>query len=286
MIINKIKANKGLLTLFLVLSVLLNSCSSIKKETITKENPPGTIWLRDNLYIDRTAIANVHYREYEYYNRKFSKYNFSQNDSIVNSLPYFGYEGISFIKNFVFTPNPDSARYKIDLNRYKSNKSSLFFVEYLTNPSYNYYPVINIPYQVAEAFCKWRTAAVMSYFATSKTFEKRSVNHKKIKYRLPTKEEWEYAITHLTSKFTFNNDISYSGKGKVTQVINDSIYGKHNYSDKYFFLSDLSEMVDEKNIAKGRNWNDSASWKNINFTTSYQDASDWLTFRCVCEVED
>jgi hypothetical protein len=91
---------------------------STSEEPKQPENPPGTIWLRDNLYIDRTAIANVHYREYEYYNRKFSKYNFSQNDSIVNSLPYFGYEGISFIKNFVFTPNPDSARYKIDLNRY------------------------------------------------------------------------------------------------------------------------------------------------------------------------
>ena len=69
-------------------------------------------------------------------------------------------------------------------------------------------------------------------------------------------------------------------------ILSDSDLSKHNYVSKNFILNDLSEIVADKQVAKGRNWKDSTSWKNINFTTSYQDACNWLTFRCVCEVED
>lgn len=286
MIINKIKTSKGCYAVLLFILGVHFSCTAQRKESVKKENPPGTIWLKDNLYIDRVPISNVYYREYEYYNRKYAKYNFSQLDSLVNLLPYFGYDGFSFTKNVVFTPNPDSDRYKIDINKVQSEIGSPFFLQYLKNPAYNFYPITNMPYQAAESFCQWRTAMIMSHFSSTKTKSKRDHNHKKIKYRLPTKEEWEYAVTHLPSKFSFNDNINFSGRGGITQSINDSIYGKHNYSDKYFFLNDLSEIVAEKNVAKGRNWKDSTSWKNINFTTSYQDACNWLTFRCVCEVED
>ena len=286
MVINQLKTKKGQYGMLLFIVVILFSCSSTKKETVTKENPPGTIWLRDNLYMDATPICNVYYREYEYSNRNYSKYNFSQLDSVVNSLPYFGFDIKSYLHNSVFTPNPDSAKYKIDLNKFQSNSSLLSYMEYGIDRRYEFYPIMNMPYLGAISFCKWRTAMMMLSYASIKTYSKRAVKHKKIKYRLPTKEEWEYAVTHLPIKFSFNENISYSGKGIVTQVFNDPIYGVHNYDSKSIFLNDLSEMVSEKNIAKGRNWNDSTSWKNVNFTTSYQDASNWLTFRCICEVED
>ena len=287
-VINQLKTKKGYSwVLFFVMGIQFY-CAAQQKETVLKKNNPfGTMWLKDNLYIDITPISNVNYREYEYYMYNKIKYNFTEFDSLINSLPYFGYDRIWYEKNFVFTPNPDSAKYKIDLRRYQSDTSHPSYLNYLRNPQYNYYPVLNITNQVAEAYCKWRTDIVMLYYASNKKLSERALFHKKIKYRLPTKEEWEYAVTHLPIKFSFNENISFSGKGSVTQSFSDADLGKHNsLAGKKFILNDVSEMVSEKFVAKGRNWNDSNSWNNINFTTSYEDTSTWLTFRCICEVED
>ncbi len=286
MIINKIKTSKGCYAVLLFILGLHFSCTAQRKESVKKENPPGTIWLKDNLYIDVMPVCNVHYREYEYFMKKKIKYNFSEFDNLVNSLPYFGFDRISYEKNFAFTPNPDSSKFKIALHTIQLDTCYPPFIKYLTDPRYNYYPVKNISYQVAEAFCKWRTDMVLLNYASNKKMSERAPCHKKIKYRLPTKEEWEYAVTHLPIKFSFNENISFSGQGAVTQSFSDSDLSKHNYVSKNFILNDLSEIVADKNVAKGRNWKDSTSWKNINFTTSYQDACNWLTFRCVCEVED
>ena len=286
MVINTFKTKKGFWLVLLFVLPLLFKCAAQGKGTVKKENPPGTIWLRDNLFIDRVPCSNTYYKEYEYNNSRFGKYNFTKLGNYVDSLPYFGVDVKSFRQKFIFIPNPDSAKYKIDLKRFQSGASSLFNIQYIANPFYNFYPIINMPYQGAEAFCKWRTAMIMSNYASAKTLSERVHYHKKIKFRLPTKEEWEYAVTHLPIVFSFNENIAYGGMGLVTESYQDPVYGKHIVGDKNFILNDLSEMVSEKFVAKGRNWSDSTSWHNVNFTTSYQDANNWLTFRCVCEVED
>ena len=55
---------------------------------------------------------------------------------------------------------------------------------YHSHPAYDNYPVVNIPHEGAVAFCDWLTEAYNEY-------PKR--DFKKVKFRLPTEEEWVLA---------------------------------------------------------------------------------------------
>ena len=270
---------------FLSILLFLISCLSSKNRLVVKkENPPGTVWLRDNLYMDCTPVCNVHYREYEYYMNKKLKYNFSAFQHLVDSLPYYGFDIKNFTDHYLFPPDKDSSQYKVNLKSAVASNKYPFYYDYLHNPTYNNYPMINISYQVATAYCEWRTNMVMLYYSAIKSENKRLAAHKKIKYRLPSKEEWEYALKHLPIIRTYNDFSSKTDNIKLKKFLLNEEFT--NVSDKKFTLSNFSEMVAEKNIAKGRNWLDSLSFKNENYTTSYEDATDWIGFRCICEVED
>jgi len=55
---------------------------------------------------------------------------------------------------------------------------------YCWHPAYNYYPVVNISHEGAVMFCTWLTEKYNSW---------KGKNFKKIKFRLPSSEEWELA---------------------------------------------------------------------------------------------
>ena len=269
----------------LLFLLLLASCLSTKNNAVVKkDNPPGTIWLKDNLYMDCTPVCNVHYREYEYYMNKKIKYNFSVFQHLIDSLPYYGFNIKDFESHYVFPPNKDSSMYMVNLKNVVRSDKYPFYYDYLHNPIFNNYPVINISYQVAEAYCKWRTNMVMLYYAAIKNENNRLKVHKKIKYRLPTKEEWEYALQYLPILRTYNDFSPKKDKSKFQKFLLNEEFTSVSFNK--FTLSNFSEMVAEKLVAKGRNWMDSLSFKDENYTTSYINATDWLSFRCICEVED
>ena len=258
--------------------VLIICLSATKESVVKQDNPYGTIWLKDNIYIDVAPVCNVHYREYEYYNRHIIKYNLSEFEKFVDTLPYYGYNLKEFKELISFTPNPDSILFKIDANSEVTWNHYPSYMNYLKNQKFNYYPVINISQEVAEAYCRWRTKMVMLYYSAISTNKKRAKSHKKIRYSLATQAEWEYALKSLPIKYPNPNSNVNSFE---TFLLNEEIYQR-----KMFCLTNFSEMVAEKNIAKGRNWKDSSTINNPNATCHYNVPTDWLTFRCVCEVED
>ena len=71
------------------------------------------------------------------------------------------------------------------------------YVEYyFRHPSYRNYPLVNVSYEQANAYCAWLTA-----FMNEKLDDK---HIKKIVYRLPTEEEWEQAARgHLNEKLVY-----------------------------------------------------------------------------------
>ncbi len=259
---------------------------TINPEPKKKIAPPGTVWLKDNLYIDMAPVMNVHYREYLNSMSTMLNYNLDCIQSKTDTTKKYGIDFKKFrnmsdyLKHFNCPPNPDSNRFKINEFLVAHWKSKDNYRTYLNAPYYNYYPVVNISYETAKKFCEWRTWAVMFIRSMDKTAKERNKYYATVQYRLPTKEEWEYALDKFKSTIKYPPATLDS-----TNIIYSPNEGHYKLVSDYQF-SNLSELVLDKNIAKGRNWADSASFNNINYTTNYSHQEDWLTFRCVCEVKD
>jgi hypothetical protein len=239
--------------------------------------PPGTIWLRDSLYIDQRPVENINYLEYEHWMRDMLHYNLECFKNVIDTLPLFGVVR-------------DSIDYDSFCRSHFQNDSILVDYEtpvswsaegtgpYLRRPATRRYPLINASYQTAKAYCEWRTYAAMMMYATTPKENDRKKFYRKIKYRLPTQAEWEYALT------TFKKD-SYVPTAKGNSSLMAQPFPVNNREAK-FVLSNVSEMVEEYGVAKGWNFINKKSYNEPDFTSTYQYPSEWLGFRCVCEVEE
>lgn len=87
----------------------------------------------NSFFIDRTEIANVHYREFLYWHENV----FPDQPTITNPLL------------------PDTLVWRSELSYNEP------YVEYyFRHPTFNYYPVVGINWKQAERFCEWRTDRV------------------------------------------------------------------------------------------------------------------------------
>jgi gliding motility-associated lipoprotein GldJ len=89
----------------------------------------------NSFYIDKTEVANVHYREYLYW---------------INNV----FEGDEFqaVRNAAL---PDTLVWRSEL---AYNEPLVEY--YFRHPSYNYYPVVGVSWKQAHDFCLWRTDRV------------------------------------------------------------------------------------------------------------------------------
>ncbi len=126
--------------------------------------PPGTIHLSGNLFIDETEVANMHWLEFEFYARR-------------DSLPKY--------HEFVIPNSEVTKNYRTD---------------YYRNTAYRYYPVVGISQEQAMEYCRWRTTMVN--FILKEKHDHNAISNKlKVRYRLPTAQEWELATSLIdTSK--------------------------------------------------------------------------------------
>jgi Sulfatase-modifying factor enzyme 1 len=122
-------------------------------------NPPNCVWLRNNIYIDKTEISNGNWLEY----LNWLKVNHKE-EHYLKSLP-------------------DTLVW-----RHKYTHNEPFVESYLRHPAYFDYPIIGITYEQAVDFCKWRTDRVMENYVKNRSKLRNSF--RSVKYRLPTKEEW------------------------------------------------------------------------------------------------
>ena len=238
------------------LLIILNLFLQIGNTFSQKTNPPGTTLLRDNLYIDLAPMANIHYREYEYFMSNFINYNLDSFQKLVASLPMSGVAFKEFLTQLRFEPNRDSATLKINRDATFSWSKPENFEIYLSHPAYNFYPVVNITYEMAKGFCEWRTAAVQLNYASATSEKEREKHFRKIKYRLLTREEWEFA------------------KQKFTQT--KRLYQSQQPSPpfkKRFTITNLAELVNSDGML-------------VNSVSEVRPNIDMITFRCICEVED
>lgn len=290
--------------------VTLLSCLG-KKEPFDKERkmprtaltPPGTAWLRDNIFIDETEVTNFSYLEFLYWLKR-------------KDVPQY------------YLMLPDTACW----NHSDIGNADKLIHEYLQAPGYRGYPVIGISYKQAQEFCRWRTDRVneLLYIRANNVKLHPDSNYasrapKKVKYRLPTKEEWEYAASAGLDYCTYpmgyeklthynvpvNNTLEYhnyflkdyrncnasaevncptvkvySGKsnryglyqmlGNVSELAADSLLKGLNYTEPLFTI--------ERNETEAGSYTISSATYNYTLTKKFKKPEPWIGFRCVCEV--
>ena len=248
------------------------SCSTVSTFKISKilKAPPGTVRLNDTLFIDKTEIANVHWREFVY------------------ALLMRDKDTLASIKN-----TPDTTLYTfISCNTTKP------VANYFSLPAYNYYPVVGITYEQTIAFCEWRSKMVNQLFQLDPTMN--PIKGKKYHYRLPTIEEWESAATGFTDinaspsgynsiKESYVMICKAEKKYRINQVDNfvpNTKYklAKKHIADLYNMIGNVSEITATKGIAKGGNFLLPLDSCIVKGYQAYTKPEVWLGFRCVCEV--
>lgn len=178
---------------------------------------------------------------------------------------------------------------------------------YHHHPAYANYPIVNIPYEGAVAYCNWLT---MQYNQQNPT-------GKYILYRLPTEQEWRYAagsknekaITSFPNNQILTNDLDQKGlmvhiyNGKKTlvpylaNIKTDSGYqadgGFHmliaqsyppNSIGIYNTFGNVAEMTSTKGVIKGGSWADLFSECTFDKNANYSDLDPRVGFRIMMEV--
>jgi len=284
----------------LLIVIVISGCAVLKKET-TKGNPPGTVQINDTLFIDRTEVANVHWREYLFYLFDVE----TGEDNYQKALPD------TSVWN-KFGQRIDTLR-KTDTLIITSSVNNPLTEYYFRHPMFNIYPVVGIRYEQAVEFCKWRTLVVnLGIYMDENNLK----NHKehlndsfpiKIYYRLPTMEEWEMIAKGNLNEQEFPygyKDVYYEWKNKQFKMFNcifpddkpkihdphspdDQIYTvdcKANFPNSYGtynMIGNLAEMVSEPGIAKGGSFVDKLDSCKIAIDKYYDGPQAWLGFRCV-----
>jgi formylglycine-generating enzyme required for sulfatase activity len=235
-----------------------------KKRGVT---PPNTIHLNGKLYMDKSEITNMDWKEYQYWMKT--------NDST------------QYEKTILDT----TVWLQLDSNY------TPFVKHYHQHQAYQEYPVVGVTYQQAQQYCKWRSMAVNEMLALNPT-----KGIEKVAYRLPTEQEWEYAASGGRKKkdFPYGIDVSkhkntphllfnYKQQHEDSQMANSTItapalsYVPNDWGF-YNFFGNVAEMVEEEGVSKGGSWYHLVQAGKIEKTIPYQGAQTWLGFRCICEL--
>ncbi|MBP9924989.1 MAG: SUMF1/EgtB/PvdO family nonheme iron enzyme [Cyclobacteriaceae bacterium] len=94
-------------------------------------------------------------------------------------------------------------KYKFDFSRYEEPALAFMTTYSLPRPDskknrhYNYYPAVNISFEAANAYCDWLTQQY------NNTVERK---YKKVKFRLPTLDEWQIAAASIKNPTSWKLD--------------------------------------------------------------------------------
>ncbi|MBB2146684.1 SUMF1/EgtB/PvdO family nonheme iron enzyme [Pedobacter sp. LMG 31464] len=117
---------------------------------------------------------------------------------------------------------PDTLVWKLDFS-YAQNDPMVD--SYFNHPSYDGYPVVGVTWDQATAFCNWRTVLYRNIAAARKQPE-----NVRLKYRLPTDQEFEYAARggRTQTKYPWGGPYIKNTKGCLQANFK---VGRGNYTD-------------------------------------------------------
>jgi formylglycine-generating enzyme required for sulfatase activity len=154
--------------------------------------PPNGHYLYDSIFIDETEICNIHWLEYLFHIKMDSS------------------------ESFYISQLPDTACWNSYLTAADSS-DLLNEDDYLRYPGTRYFPVVGVSYEQAMNYCRWRGSSVTAFYADPANIKK----HPGLKdfeivvtFRLPTKEEWEFAAAGGLDRRSVPYGIQQPWKGK------------------------------------------------------------------------
>jgi len=251
------------------------------------ETPPGTVWLRDSLFIDQHEIANIDYLQFLWWMSVKEPTKFKE---MLPDTQCWLNVGDTAFKNF-----------------------------YLRHPAYQDYPAVGVSYTQAMYYNKWRSERIseMMYVRDNKVKWRLDSTYNfpiKVKCRLPLREEWEFAAASgldygqypLGYQSLYQKDsafIDYIRNNKTRWFSTVQIESfKRNRFNAYHMLGNVSELTSDS-LIKGLNFltnlDGTSPFSEIKFTREadslnlgytiksymkYEKPAAWLGFRCVCEV--
>ncbi len=170
---------------------------------------------------------------------------------------------------------------------------------YFRHPAFRDYPVVNIKYEDALAYCAWLTDTLNKYDTTQKVL-----------IRLPTEKEWEYAAgCGKPSLYPWEGRSTRVPKGKhqgkmcanfvrgsgdymgIAGSLNDAgditvpvdSYWPNNFGI-YNMGGNVEEMITERGKTKGGSWRDRREEMEISRSSKQDSASPEVGFRYILEV--
>ncbi len=218
-----------------------------------------------------------------------------------------------FLKNLKQMKNYDLyVKCMVDTNKWNT-LFPMAFHDPMTNmyawhPAYNNYPVVNISYEGAVAYCKWLTVQ----------YNKQHPEGKYVSFRLPSEQEWRYAAGSKNAKaispFPNDNiltcDPTITGKKKsknATDTTKNCMYLANIKTDKGYqadggfqmlpvhtypsndlglhnTFGNVAEFTSTKGIIKGGSWADLFSECTFDKNVTYSAPDPRVGFRIMMEV--
>jgi hypothetical protein len=246
---------------------------------------PGVVWIEKTLFCDETEVSNL--------------------------------DWIEFLELSGYSKNHNHANPTMDKINYNSS------------PQFYYFPVVNISYEGALEYCKWRTKVVTENYNKQNQIDKSAKEYTIFNFRLPSMEEWikcaafatdtlkyPHLFTKKEIKTSINKkdiaflkllgtnvsekeiddfnkyikmDLVFNCKRSKSNFLNFEIpyyiwdYPSNNFG-LYNMMGNVSEMVSEKDVSMGGSYRNTYEECLINNTFKYNNPSDCLGFRSVCEI--
>lgn len=264
--------------------------------------PPGTIRVDDNLFVDKTEVTNFSWLEYLYWIEKvFGGGSEEYRDAL-----------------------PDTAAWL-----HISRPDSILMVTYLRHPAYRDYPVVGVTHEQALAYSKWRSDRVFEILLIKRGIipyedDQTRSHHFSIEdfyaadtmsayhffpfpeYDLPTENEWTLIrqkadsvnrinIRHCRLKkplrgWTSCRDLISGGKLLVNSLETADTLDHLRSVDCFgcreplifHLLGNVRELSKDPAVAVGGGWTDPISTILETRSYEYQGANAWTGFRNVC----